>query len=99
MLLDVATQMQQLVRRRTQLDADRPFLELLDKLRVLDQREAVAYPFGVEKDGVVEIGVAWVARAACVEQGFAGVEHERYVDVQGLAGLYEGEQLVAVEAD
>lgn len=99
MFFDAAAEVEQLVRRRTKLDADRPFPELFDELRVLHQRKRVSDALGVEEYGVVQIRVARIAGSARVKERLASVEHERNVDVERLACADESQQLIPVKVD
>lgn len=99
MFFDVAAQMQQLVARRTQLDADLVLAELLHQDRVFEQREAVTDTLRVQQHRVVQVRVCGILGAAGVEQCLAGVEHEWNLDAERAALLDHGEKLVAVEPD
>ena len=61
--------------------------------------EAVTDSFGMQDDGVVEIGVRGVGGAACVKERFAGVEEEGDVEIVLFAGFAEGDEFFAVVAD
>jgi hypothetical protein len=102
-LLDVPTEMQKLVRDRTQFDANARIslglLELLDKLRMLHEGKSMPDALGLEHYCIIEIRVVRISRATSIEEGFPGMEQKRNFAANGITCLLECDEFFFVEAN
>jgi hypothetical protein len=101
--------MKELVGDRTKLDAYTLLswhvtffdfaLEFIDKMWVLHQSKSMADAFSPENHSIVKIRFAWIIRAACVKQRFAGMEQKRYLEGSGSTCGPESHKFLFVVAD